>query len=147
MFLGHYKTKLEQKGRVAVPSKFRSELNQQVIITLGYEQSLIMIPAASWQTFADQLQNSSFFASPVRQTERLILGGAFECQLDNQGRVLLPAALKQYAGLADEVVFVGLGARIEIWSADNWQAHQQYLLENSGQIADRFVEHLKTESK
>ena len=141
MFLGNYKNKLDLlKGRTAVPAKFRRLLGKKVIITQGYEESLMLIRADQWEKVVGDVTDASFLTGAARQTERFLLGSAFDISLDSQGRFIIPPGLRQYASLEKEIVFVGVGSRIEIWGKSAWQKQQKYLAENIAQISEKLDE-------
>lgn len=141
MFLGNYLSKLDTvKGRTSIPVKFRHLLGKKAIITQGYEKSLILIRADQWVKVTRHLRKASFLTGVARQTERFLLGSAFQIELDNQGRFIIPQALRQYAALEKQVVFVGVGSRVEIWGKTGWQKQSKYLAENIAQISEKLDE-------
>lgn len=141
MFLGNYDNKLDlDKGRTAIPAKFRRLLGSKAIITLGFEKSLMIVPADQWKKVVSQVSNASFLTNVARETERFLLGSAFEVELDTQGRFIIPLPLRKHALLGKEIVFVGVGIRIEIWSKTAWDKQQRYLAENIAQISEKLDE-------
>lgn len=136
MLIGNYTNRVSKKGRTAVPAKFRQQLGRQVIVTKGYEGTLLLVAQDEWAKLVESLETQSLILSPARETDRFILGNAFAAELDDQGRFVIPAALREHAAIVNEAVFVGLGQRVEIWSAKAWQAHQEFLKANSEKIAD-----------
>lgn len=138
MFIGNYQSKLDtQKCRTAVPSKFRRLLGKKAIITQGYEKSLMLVKAEDWEKVISDVTNTSFLSGAARQTERFLLGSAFEIEFDAQGRFIIPSTLRKYADLGNEIVFVGVGSRIEIWSQKTWDGQQKYLQENIAAISEK----------
>ncbi len=145
MLIGNYQGKLDlEKGRTALPKKFRSLLGKKVIITAGYEKSLMIISLDSWEKVVGQIVNKPFISGSARETDRFLLGSAFEVELDNQGRMIIPVSLRSYAALSADIVFVGIGNRVEVWDQTGWEKHQQYLDENISQISEKLDE---TENK
>lgn len=141
MFLGNYTQKLDaKKGRTAIPSRFRKLLGKKAVITQGYEGSLILVSSISWKKVVKGVVNKSFLSGASRQTDRFLLGNAFEIELDKQGRFILPKALKDYAKLGKSIIFVGVGSRIEVWNKTVWQKQQKYLTENIAQISEKLNE-------
>jgi MraZ protein len=126
MLLGQYQTKINDKGRVALPAKFKKDLGKQLIVTAGYEQSLMIVAQKDWQVVADRINQGSSLG-PTRDSDRFLLGNAFEVELDSQGRFVVPRYLRRYAGLTGEIVFVGVGNRAEIWSQAKWEQYSRYL--------------------
>ena len=122
MLIGQYTSKLTDKKRIAVPKKFREELGTEIIIARWYENCLILVTKANWQRLIKRLIGETrIIISPVRDIDRFIYGSAFEIELDRQGRFVLPDVLISYAHISDEVTFLGLGDRVEIWSLGKWQ--------------------------
>ncbi|MEA3355376.1 MAG: division/cell wall cluster transcriptional repressor MraZ [Patescibacteria group bacterium] len=126
MLLGQYQTKINQKGRVALPVKFKRTLGNKIILTAGYEQSLMIVTQKDWQVVVDRINQGSTLG-PTRETDRFLLGNAHEVQLDKQGRFVIPKHLREYADLAFKIVFVGVGNRAEIWNQTNWETYSHGL--------------------
>jgi MraZ protein len=135
MLIGEYTGKIGEKKRVSLPSKFREELGEEIILTRGYEDALIVVNKKLWKTIASEVMNGSFIDKNIRDTSRFLVGGAKEIELDAQGRFVIPQPLHEHADLKDEVVFIGLANWIEIWDKQKWQERLKYLKENSDQIA------------
>jgi len=144
MFVGNYIQKLDiKKGRTAIPASFRRLLGKKAIITQGYEGSLILISAVSWKSVIKNVVNKNFLSGVSRQTDRFLLGNAFKIDFDKQGRFIIPKSLRDYATLGKEIIFVGVGKRIEIWEKGAWQKQQKYLTENIAQISEKLDEQTK----
>jgi len=137
MLLGNFQAKINYKGRTAVPAKYRPELGKKIIVGQWYENCLVIVSQKQWQELLKQIEQKPFITTPSRETDRFLVGGAFEIELDNQGRFVIPPSLRQYAELKEEVVFVGLINRVEIWSKTRWEKHQKYLDEHAEEIAER----------
>ena len=125
MLLGQYHTILNHKGRTAIPAKFRKVLGQTVIISRWYEKSLAVFSLSSWEKIVNNAVGESFLIRPARETERFLLGGAYEIELDDQGRLVIPTPLREYSKLDEEIVFVGLGERVEVWNKERWQKQEE----------------------
>lgn len=136
MLIGEYTGKIGEKKRVSLPSKFKTELGEDIILTRGYEDALIVVNKKLWETLASEVINGSFIDKNIRDTSRFLVGGAKEIQLDSQGRFVIPQSLFEHASLNEEVVFIGLINWIEIWDKQRWQERVGYLKENSDKIAD-----------
>ena len=122
MFIGEHKQKMDTKGRVVVPSKFRDELGNQVVVTKGLgEQCLYAFSRESWEKVVSKLEELPMTNMKVRNFNRFFLAGANNLEADKLGRVLMPSALREYALLDKEVVWVGVGNRMEIWDVDKWK--------------------------
>ena len=140
LLIGHYETNLSPKGRVALPSRFKKILGTKLIVTAGYEKALMIIAPKDWQAVVGQVTNRQLTVGPARATDRFLLGSAFEVELDTQGRFIVPKYLRKYAELTDEVVFIGVGNRLELWSETKWQAYEQYLEKNISKLGEQLAE-------
>lgn len=129
LFLGEYSHKVDAKGRLALPAKFRSQLAGGAVLTRGSDKTLYLYSTEQWKPMSEQLAKLPSWSSPeVRELQRTVLGGATAVTPDRQGRILLPPNLREYAGLGSgtvEVVVAGLYARVEIWPAARWKAERQ----------------------
>ncbi len=144
MFIGQYETKISHKKRVAIPKNFRKDLGNEIIVAKWYEGSLTAVKKENWLDLLEKLIGSSkLITTPVRVTERFIMGSAFELKPDSQGRVVLPDALVEFANLDETVVFVGVGNRVEIWNKNNWENQNEIISNNAAEMIDK----LASESK
>ena len=137
MLIGHYQTKLSTKGRVALPSTFKKSLGINLIITAGYEKSLMIVSKANWQSVVGNITNQPLSLEPARATDRFLLGSAFNLDLDTQGRFIVPKYLRKYANLLENVVFIGVGNRVELWSQTKWDNYEKYLDKNISQLGEK----------
>lgn len=137
MFIGQYEANLDEKGRVAVPNKFRQGLKGKVIVTRGLDNSLFLYPLAEWKTQAEKLASLPVSAANSRAFARLMLAGAVDVDIDKQGRILIPQYLQESAGLSKKLVFAGLYKRIELWSEENWKKYQLQAQKDSASIAEQ----------
>jgi MraZ protein len=136
MVIGEYVSKVGDKKRVSIPKKFRDELGSDMILTRGYEGSLVLVNKQMWDKVASEIVNGSFINKNVRETSRFLVGSAIEVKADNQGRFVVPSGLFDYAEIKSELVFIGLINWVEIWEKSKWQAKVEFLASNSEQIAD-----------
>ena len=136
MLIGEYRSKVGNKKRVSLPKKFRKELGEDLILTRGYEDALVLVNKSMWQTIAKEVVNGSFINKNIRDTSRFLVGSAKEIQTDSQGRFVIPEALYEHAQISEEVVFIGLVNWIEIWSKDKWLERLDYLKKNGEEIAN-----------
>lgn len=137
MFLGNFQTNFDNiKGRTAMPVQFRKALGSKAVLTKGYEGSLIMVKTEDWQQVVGSVLTGNFLQSRSRQTDRFLLGNAFEIDFDSQGRFVIPPKLREYANLGKTIIFVGVGNRVEIWDRTNWDKNDQYLSENIEKISE-----------
>ena len=121
MFMGEYHHSVDPKGRLIVPSKFRDGLGQNFVITKGLDNCLFVYPMDEWLVIEKKLKNLPFTKADARAFVRFFFSGANECELDKQGRILLPSNLREYAQFDKDVVIIGVSSRIEIWSKEGWE--------------------------
>ena len=120
MFLGEYQHSIDEKGRVIMPARFRDQLGPNFIITRGLDGCLFVYPAAEWEKLSQEVQTLPLAKKDARAFSRMLFSGAAEGECDKQGRVSLPANLREYAGIERDVVSIGVSSRIEIWAAQIW---------------------------
>lgn len=125
MFLGEYQHTIDTKGRLAIPAKFRGRLERGAVLVRGIEACLYVFPMATWEEKARELDGANLDPRQRRLIERRFFGTAFECELDVQGRIVVPAAFRRYADLAGETAIIGARHRFEIWSNARWEAYQE----------------------
>ena len=140
MFLGEYKYSIDDKKRLAVPTKFRATLGKKAVITRGLDQCLFLYPVKEWDKLAKKLSQLPLSQSDARGFVRLMLGGAMEVSIDNLGRILVPDYLKDYALLKKKVVMVGLYDRIELWDETEFAKYRKKTEMAAGDIAERLKE-------
>jgi transcriptional regulator MraZ len=141
MIIGQYETQISEKRRIAIPKKLRDFLGQKMIIAKWYEECLVLVSNKSWNALLNRLTGKSqIVTSPVRDTDRFILGSAFEVMPDTQGRVIVPAILAKYAELTGEVLFIGLGDRVEIWSKEKWIKREEYVAGHAAEFVEKLGE-------
>lgn len=114
-FYGRYSHSIDPKGRLIVPSRYRELLEDTFVVTCGFDRCLVVYDMADWEEYAEKLKALPTSNPKARKLARYVLGNACVCEVDKQGRSLLPQNLREFAGLEKEVVFVGVGQRIEIW--------------------------------
>ena len=124
MFLGTHSPKLDDKGRLFLPARFREELAAGVVITKGQEHCLYVFKQPDFAAHAELLQKAPLTAKAVRDYSRVFFASAFDDIPDKQGRVTVPAALRAYAGLAKDCVVIGANTRLEIWDATAWASYE-----------------------
>jgi MraZ protein len=127
VFTGEYRHTLDDKGRLAVPARFRAELAQGAQVSNWMDGCLALHPAAVWEALAEQINALPFTDNRSRTLRRLLYGSAYEVLLDRQGRFVLPPPLRSSAGLQSEVVVVGAGNRIELWSPERWSKFSEQM--------------------
>ncbi len=133
MFLGTFTPKLDDKGRLILPSKFRDDLAEGLVITRGQERCLYVFSESEFAQMHDRIREAPITSKQGRDYLRVFLSGAHAETPDKQGRVTVPAALRQYASLDRDLAVIGAGSRAEIWDAGAWQ---RYLAEQESTFAD-----------
>jgi MraZ protein len=136
MFIGEYSHTIDPKKRLALPSKFRGELGNKVVVTRGLDNCLFVYPMKVWEELATKLGTLPVGEAGTRSFIRVMLAGATDVELDSQGRVLLPEYLKNDGGLKKEVTIVGLFNRLEIWDTVKWNKYKSQAEKNTGKIAE-----------
>lgn len=140
MLIGQYTSKLTDKNRVSVPKKIRDELGSEMVIAKWYEGCLVLVSRQNWQRLVERLVGGSkIIISPVRDIDRFIFGSAYEVELDSQGRFVLPESLIGYAGVTTEIVFVGLGDRVEIWSIEAWRQLEEVAQDKASEAIEKIA--------
>ncbi|MBI4090374.1 MAG: division/cell wall cluster transcriptional repressor MraZ [Candidatus Kerfeldbacteria bacterium] len=140
MFIGEYHHAIDDKGRLALPVKFREELGRGVVVTRGLDNCLFVYTQTEWSQLAERLSKLPVAKANTRAFARLMLAGAMELEVDKQGRVILPDYLRKFASLKKKVVIAGLLNRLEIWDALVWQRYQAGTERNAGDIAEALGE-------
>lgn len=123
MFLGTHTPRLDDKGRLALPARFRPELEGGLVICKGQDRCLFVFPTAEFGRFTDALRSAPVTDRRVRDYSRVLFASASNEVPDGQGRITVPAPLRQYAGLSKDCVVIGANTRIEVWDAEAWQAY------------------------
>ncbi|MEO7269298.1 division/cell wall cluster transcriptional repressor MraZ [Janibacter sp. HTCC2649] len=123
MFLGTHTPRLDDKGRLFLPAKFRERLSTGLVVTRGQERCLYVFPMDEFVKVTEQMQEAPTTNRAVRDYIRVFLSGASDEIPDKQGRVTVPAHLRQYAGLTRECTVIGTGSRVEVWDTDAWNAY------------------------
>ena len=140
MLLGEYQHNLDNKGRIAIPAKFKEKLAPGAIITRGIDNCLFVFASKEWEKLAEKLVALPLAQANARAFARLMLAGAMDVVLDNQGRILVPDYLREYAGFKKQVVVAGLYNRVEMWDAEKWQEYKKKTESASEEIAEKLGE-------
>lgn len=136
MFFGEFEYRLDEKGRVPIPPRFRRELKDGVVLTPGIEQCITAHPLPEWKKLADSLTSGQIASSKLRKLNRAVFATAFYIYPDGQGRITLPTPLREYAGIEAEVVFAGANTYFELWNKSQWQAEKARSQEQAWQIIE-----------
>ncbi|CAN5136870.1 division/cell wall cluster transcriptional repressor MraZ [soil metagenome] len=137
MLIGQYDGKLGEKARVGFPKKFREVLGDKLIITHGFEGSLLIVPETGWKQLLEGTENIPFTSSSARETQRFLLGGATFIELDEKGRFILPEYLRKFSQIHAEVIFLGISKYVEMWDKEHWNEYQKKLTRNISMIAEK----------
>jgi len=138
MLIGEYSSNLGPKRRLAIPKAFRLFLGEKFLITRWYEGCLVLVAKTSWEKVLDRLrEDKKLYMEATRDTERLLIGSAFELTPDSQGRAVVPDVLVEYAKLTNKVSFIGLGDRVEVWSEATWVKRKKQIEKDSAEILAR----------
>lgn len=139
MLIGQYEGKIGEKARVAFPKKFREIVGDKLIITLGFEGSLIIVAQEKWESLLEGTEGKPFTTSSAREVQRYLLGCAAFVALDEKGRFILPEHLRSHAKMQEDVVFLGISRYVEMWDKGQWQQYQQGLTKNISSIAEKLT--------
>jgi MraZ protein len=123
VFLGEYQHTIDAKGRLAIPARFRTKIERGAVVTRGVEPCLLVFPLETWERHAQALTAPTLDARQRRHFERMLFSAASECELDAQGRIIIPPKLRQFAGLNGEVLVLGAHERFEVWSPTHWETY------------------------
>jgi MraZ protein len=136
VFFGEFEYKVDLKGRVPLPARFRRELRDGVVLTQGVERCITAYSLSEWKKLATALTSVSVTRSKSRKLNRALFATAFSTNIDGQGRVALPAPLREYAGIEDEVVIIGANNYLELWNKEQWEAEKAASQEQAWQIIE-----------
>ncbi len=139
MFYGEYQHTVDPKGRVIVPSKFREGLGEKFIVTKGLDSCLFAYSMDEWTSLENKLKTLPFTDKDVRAFIRFFFSGATECELDKQGRILIPQNLREYASLEKDIFIIGVSSRVEIWNKTNWDAYSNDDSMSADKIAEKMA--------
>ncbi len=137
MFLGEYTHAIDDKGRVAIPAKFRAGLSSGAVVTRGIDTCLSIYSKGEWEKLAEKIANLPLAQANSRAFARHMLAGAMDVELDRQGRIILPEYLRAYAAVKKNVVVTGLYNRIELWDEARWRTYKTETEKESDNIAEQ----------
>lgn len=140
MFLGSYDHKIDEKGRMILPSRFRRALGSPVICTVGIERCMAVYPVESWETFVARFDELPFSREKSRNFKRVLFSMADEITPDKTGRILISPSLRSYAGLDEDVSVIGVEDHIEIWDRNRWNDRRTTLLSGLGEMIEEVIE-------
>ena len=124
MFMGEYNHSVDAKGRLIVPAKFREQLGEEFVVTKGLDGCLFVYPQEEWKHIEDKFREVPLTTKDARKFSRFFFAGAASCEIDKQGRILIPGVLREYAGLDHDVTIIGNRSFAEIWDTAAWNGDQ-----------------------
>ncbi len=133
-FLGEYEYKVDAKGRIPLPPKYRKDFAGGIVLNMGVEECINVYPLQVWERIAEQYDSGPIAPSKTRQRARAIFATAFEQELDDQGRIMLPQPLRQHAGIKDSLVILGANKYLEIWDKKSWEKQKSEVRKEAWQI-------------
>ena len=139
MFIGEYEHSVDAKGRVIMPAKLREDIGEKFIVTKGLDGCLFAYSKTEWSNFEEKLKTLPLTNKNARDFVRFFLSGAVECEIDKQGRFLIPNNLREYATLEKEINIIGVGTRIEIWNREAWKHYSSTENISADEIAENMT--------
>ncbi len=136
MFMGEYAHSIDAKGRLIIPAKFREQLGEQFVVTKGVDGCLYVYSNEEWANIEEKFRSVNHTTSDARKFMRFFFAGAATCEIDKQGRILIPSVLREFAGLEKDVTFVGVLTKIEIWDTKRYESASTF------DDMDEIVEHM-----
>ena len=136
MFLGTYEYRIDEKGRISLPPRFRDDLRSGMVMTQGLEKCITVYSQEEWQKISDRMAAQSPNRSKARRMGRFTFATAFMADLDAQGRVAIPAPLRRYAGIDDVAIVAGVNNYLEIWNKKDWEIEGSQMESEAWQISE-----------
>ncbi|MCL5951331.1 MAG: division/cell wall cluster transcriptional repressor MraZ [Chloroflexi bacterium] len=143
MFFGNHQHTIDDKGRLTLPAKWRSELAGGVVVTRGLEDCLFIFPKTKFEAIAMEIDEQGIELGDAREWARYFLGMASDAEIDRQGRILIPQSLREFASLDGDVVVLGLANRIEVWEPKRYQQANQRIVSDAPAVAERMGQILR----
>ena len=140
-FFGEQEHRVDPQGRISLPTRFRDAFKGGIVLTRGYDRCIYVYTPGQWDTFASQVASLALNRAKNRRMRRMSFSAAYNLETDRQGRVLLPAFLRQYARIGEEVVIAGMGDFLEIWDKEAWLQESELLDDEASLIAEISEEH------
>ena len=139
MFMGEFTCKVDNKGRMMLPSKFRDELGEQeFVITRGLDNCIDLFPIGEWKNIEDKLKKLQTTNSKHRAYQRFVMSAATKTEFDNQGRLNIPTSLMEHAQIDKKIIVTGMNDKIEIWSEESWKKY----IQNTGESIEDLVDEI-----
>lgn len=140
MFIGEFQHTIDSKGRLFIPARFREGLGDKFILTKGLDGCLFVYPPSEWTAIEQKMRSLPFTKADARAFVRFFFSGATECEVDKQGRILIPASLRVYAGLEKETMIIGISSRVEIWARQRWEEYSNEASASAELLAEKIEE-------
>ena len=137
MLIGEYIHSIDEKNRVSLPVKFKSELGKKVVLAPGLDNSIFMFSIAEWEKISSRLAENSMLQADNRSFNRFMFAGAVEADIDSIGRILIPDFLRDRAGLKSKVVVIGVSSRLEIWNEKTWCEYKKVVEKQADTLAEK----------
>lgn len=140
MLLGTYSAKLAENHRTSIPAPLRKDLGQELIVAKWYEECLVLVSRQALNALLERIVGkNNLVTNPVRGSEHFIFTGAYEIDSDDQGRIVIPEVLIKYGHLSDDIYFLGVGDRVEIWNKDNWDERIEKIIKDAPSYIDQLI--------
>lgn len=139
MFIGEFEYNIDEKGRLAIPKKFRDQFSHGLVLTRGLDPCLWVYTVSEWTSLAEKISRLPIANNNARVVSRMMFSGATDCQLDQQGRVVIPNYLREYARLGSQVTILGVNNRLEVWSKELWSEAKGQLEGQAGLLAEHLA--------
>lgn len=143
MLQGQHIVKLGEKNRLAFPTSFRKELGKDLIITYGFEHSILVVSQKNWKNLLSTVEEQSFLSTASRDIKRFLIGGSTKVTCDTKGRFVIPEYLKTFANISEETVCVGVDIYAEIWNKAKWEKHTQKIQQDIEKIAEDLLKNIE----
>jgi MraZ protein len=140
LFLGEFDHAIDDKSRLAIPARFRPQLEDGLVMTRGVERCLVIYDLDAWRGVSDRVRNLNAWQEDARRMQRHFFSGAVTAQPDKLGRVVIPQFLRTYAQLEDEVTVVGVADRVEVWSRSEWQRQRADAERDSAELSEHLAQ-------
>ena len=137
MFIGEYTHTIDDKNRLSLPAKFRSEMGKKVVVTPGLDSCLFVFTKDEWKKIEGKLNQSSLLQADNRSFNRFMFAGATEAEIDSIGRILVPEFLRDRANLKSRVVLIGVSSRVEIWNEKTWSEYKKVVEKQADTLAEK----------
>ncbi|MCL4535674.1 MAG: division/cell wall cluster transcriptional repressor MraZ [Bacteroidetes bacterium] len=137
MFLSQYQHSVDDKGRLSIPSKYRAELASGLYLTTGFDNCLLIYPEAEWKVLVERMAKLPLTNPDARSFRRLIFSSAADCRMDQQGRIVIPPYMREFAKIKNEVIIMGVSEFIEIWAREVWDQEEANQRERANAVGQR----------